>query len=932
MAVTEAGSLVGRDPERGRIAALLESALGGSSAALVIEGEPGVGKTALLDDAVDHAKGIRALRARGVESEVDLPYGGLAQLVPSVMPLADDLPSPQGRALRVALALEEGSLPVRDRFAVGAAVLGLFARAAEQASLLAVVDDAQWLDRPTVDALDFVARRLGAEGVVLLVASRDADRPAAWFAGVPRMRLRGLDPPAVQDLLVRRGVRGLTPTRLDQLIRATNGNPLALAELPQLMATPELAGMIPEHEPPPIGSLLQAAYGQRLSSLPGSSRDALLVLALLDSSDRRLVDASFMQLGLGIDDLTPAEDVDLVSFTPRGPIFRHPLVRSAVVQAAPLKRRRQAHGAAAKALAESVRTVDQTRRAWHAAAAVPGLSEEAARLLDKAAVQALQVGGHASASLAWERAAELSPAEADRARRLLAAAESAYSAGDSPRVRELLDQVDLLHLDLKSRCEATRTRGLLDTWDGRPLDGYHRLTLAAASAAGEHPVQAARLLLDATVSAGLAGRTDEALATATRAHEIAKGRGGELVIASQLILGLVHLMRGESRDGLPLIDADDALIAVARADPSVLSHLSVLALCRSMVDQFEAADRLIAIVLECATETGAVGLMPFVLTGRAFVQYRRGSWDVAQASAHEAMQFARDTARANDLVNAVTVAAMVEASEGQADECRRHAADAAARAAAIGAEAIEAHAHIMVGLLELGLGHPDLAVPSLERARQLCTELGLLELAHWQWAPELCEAYVRLGRRADAEPIADLLDWHARRTGRPIVWALAARCRGLLAPDDLFEQSFHTALRWHAQAGRPFEHARTLLCFGERLRRGRRRAKSREQLQAAWKIFIGLGARPWEERCRAEIAATGLRLAPAQQAPTDLLTPQELQVALTVAGGASNREAACRLFLAPKTVEYHLSHIYAKLGVASRKALTELLQPPSLSA
>jgi DNA-binding CsgD family transcriptional regulator len=215
-------------------------------------------------------------------------------------------------------------------------------------------------------------------------------------------------------------------------------------------------------------------------------------------------------------------------------------------------------------------------------------------------------------------------------------------------------------------------------------------------------------------------------------------------------------------------------------------------------------------------------------------------------------------------------------------------------------------------------------VPPLERARDLCTELGLLELAHWEWAPELCEAYVRLGRRADAEPIAELLDRHARRTDRAIAWALAAHCRGLLAPDDTFGQLFQTALSWHAQAGRPFDLARTQLCFGERLRRAKQRAKAREQLQAAWKTFSGLGARPWEERCRAEIAASGLRLAPAQQSPAGLLTPQELQVALAVAAGATNREAARRLFIAPKTVEYHLRHIYDKLGTC-RQELADLL-------
>jgi len=919
-----ADSLVGRDRECRHITELLRSGQRGRSAALVIEGEPGVGKTALLNDAIDHAAEMTVLRVRGVETEVDLPCGGLAQLVSDVTHLVPDLPEPQRRALRVALALEGGPLPVIDRFAVGAALLGLLAMAAEEAPLLAVVDDAHWLDRPTVEALHFVARRLGAEGVVLLVASRDVDQRTPWFADVPRMQLTGLDLPAAQEVLERHGVADLNAERLDQLVRATGGNPLALVELPHLMSTSALVGAIPEYEPPPIGSLLQTAYGQRLSSLPESSRDALLVVALLDSADRRMVEASLNGLGLEGDDLTPAEEAGLVSFTPEGPTFRHPLVRSAVVQAAPLGRRRQAHNAAATALAASAHTADQTRRAWHAAAAVTGLSEEAAQLLDRAADHARQVAGHSSASLAWERAAGLSPRAADRARRLLNAVGSAYNAGSLPRARQLLDHVDQLHLNLEARCKAARLLGLLETWDGRPLDAYRRLADAALSVADEHPLYAVRLLMEATVSAVLAGNTDGALATATQAQELADGRDGKLTLVSQLTLGGVHIMRGESNVGLPMIDLDDDLIAFARGDPNMLPFLSTLAFCRVQVDQFEAADKLLVAVREGATQTGAVGLMPFVLTVRAAAEYKRGSWDLAHASAHEAIRLARDTGRINDLAMALDLAARVEACRGQTDECRRHVAEAAAQAAATGARAVEAQAHAAAGLLEMGLGHPDLAVPPLEDAQRLCSELGLLELAYWEWAPELCEVYVRLDRRSDAEPIADLLDWHAKRNDRAIAWALAAHCHGLLAPDDTFEQLFHTALHWHAQAGRPFDLARTQLCFGERLRRTKQRAKAREQLQAAWKIFSKLGAHPWEERCRAEIAASGLRLAPARRAPADLLTPQELQVAQAIAAGATNREAAYRLFIAPKTVEYHLRHIYDKLGT-SRQELKDLL-------
>ena len=371
-----------------------------------------------------------------------------------------------------------------------------------------------------------------------------------------------------------------------------------------------------------------------------------------------------------------------------------------------------------------------------------------------------------------------------------------------------------------------------------------------------------------------------------------------------------------------MLDAE--LIAFARYDPAVFPFLSTLAFCRLLVDQFDAADELLAAARQGSAQTGAVGNMPWVLTLQAFVEYKRGFWDQAYATAHEAMQLARSTGRTNDLTMALSVAARVEAGRGQADVCVLHIAEAAAQAAAAGARAFDAQVEAVTGLLELALGNLDLAVPPLERTRDLCMELGLLELTRWEWAPELCEAYVRLGRPAQAERIAELLDWHADRTGRPIARALAARCRGLLAPDDAFEREFAAALSWHAQACRPFELARTQLCFGERLRRAKRRAMAREQLQAARTIFISLGATPWEERCRAEIAASGLRLAPADRSAADLLTPQELQVALAVAVGATNREAASRLYIAPKTVEYHLRHIYDKLGT-SRKELGERL-------
>lgn len=925
----EAHAVIGRAAERRRIGTMLESARKGRSAALLIEGEPGVGKTVLLEDAAGRAAGMTLLRARGIESEVDLPFGGLAQLAGHITDLVRHLPPPQRHALQVALALEDSPRPVSDRFAVGAGLLGLLALAARKCPLLVVVDDAHWLDGPTIDALHFAARRLDAEGVLLLIGSREVHRGRPWFDDVPRLGLNGLDLAAAQQVLARQGVRDLSPARLSRLVKMTGGNPLALVELPRLMTLPELTGEIPEHNPLPIGSLLQVAYGRRLSLLPEESRDALLVLALLDSADRRIVDACLKAFGTRIDCLEPAEEAMLISFSAEGPVFQHPLIRSAVVQAAPPGRRREAHAAAAAALAHSALPVNRARRAWHAAAAVTGSSEDAAVLLDQAAAQALHLAGHLSASLAWERAAELSPSHADRTRRLLDAAESGYNAGEADRARRLLDAVGQFHPDAEGQCRATRIVGLLETWGGRPLEAHRRLTETATRAAAGHPLPASRLLMEATVSAVLAGHTEKALSAANRARELTEGRDATLALASQLTLGFAHISRGESAIGLPLIDLDDAVIAFVSADPNALTFASMLLFCRIVVDEFDAAERLQQTVSGLAAQTGAAGLMPFVLASRATVAYRRGSWDVALASAYEAIQLAVDTGRLNDQIMALAVAALVEAGLGQEAESRRHIAEVRTQAAASGTSAVEVQAHAVTGLLELSLGNHGEAVRALESAREACTGLGLMELAHWQWAPELCEAYVRLGRHADAEPVVDLLDWHADRTRRPIVAALAARCHGLLLTGEMAEQCFITALRWHDQAGRPFERARTQCCFGEQLRRAKQRTRAREQLESAWRTFRALGARSWEERCRTEIAATGVRLAPARQGPAALLTPQELQVALTVAAGASNREAACQLFLSPKTVEYHLKHVYDKLDT-SRKSLADALQAGSV--
>jgi DNA-binding CsgD family transcriptional regulator/tetratricopeptide (TPR) repeat protein len=863
-----------------------------------------------------------------VESELDLAYGQLSQLLRPVSGQLSALPPTQAKLLGTVTEADDGGARAADRFAVGLATLALLAEVAASSPVLVVVDDLQWVDQATADTLVFVARRLLAEQVVILLACRDeAGLPSPWPAQLPTLRLGGLGAAAAAELLAEAGASAIPAEQAARLALATGGNPLALIDLPRLLSPDELRGTVPLQAPVPIGGRLVAVYQQGIDALPDRCRQALLIAGVLGDDDVPVLEAALTIAGLAMGDLGPAEDAGLLVIGPQHARFRHPLVRSALTHGAKPTQLRRAHRVAGQALIGRNEPHVQTRQAWHLAAATAGTDEAIAQLMENEAARAARVAGFASASHAYQRAGELTPDAGGRGRRLLAAADTAFQAGHSQRALDLAARATNATADPRLTVEVVRLKSRVATWSGYPRQALD--LLKATAAAIEDPLIQVGVLLDATYPAGLTGDTDEMVAMMRKAFDLTSRDGDPFLhtIAS-LALATTHLVRGEPATGLPLLPSDEQMTQLATSQPNVLPFLSALGFARLLAETLPEADRLIEATINIASEHGLMSALPFAMANKAVTWFRLGDWRTALAVGHQANELAEATARQTDVANTSVVLAHIGAGLGDSEICGVHGETATRIAAEAQAHAIEAQAFSALGLLELGRGDCESAISFFERTREICQSRGLLELGHWQWAPELTEALVRAGRGSEAEPVASLVDWHADRTGRPIVRAWSARCRGLLAEAGEYEAWFAQALGWHAESVRPFEEARTRLCFGERLRRARKKTASREQLTLALGIFTRLGAQAWAGRARHELQAAGVDLSPARGQVTDVLTAREMQVALAIASGATTRQTAEALFLSPKTVEYHQSHVYQKLGAASRDDLRRALKDP----
>jgi DNA-binding CsgD family transcriptional regulator len=894
--------LLGRDAERARLAELLAGARSGASAALVIRGEPGIGKSALLEDAVAAADGMTLLRARGVESESELSFAGLADLLGPVISELGSLPPPQRAALAGALAL--GPPVPGDRFTTYAATLSLLAAVAERGPVLAAVDDAPWLDAPSREALAFVARRLQEEGVVLLLAARSGEPVGG---DLPELVLGGLDAAASAALLG----RDITPDVAARLFDATGGNPLALLELSALLSDEQRRGAEPIEQPVPVGAGIERAFLHRLDALPEPARRALALAAASESGAIGELAAA----GLDVAALEPAEAAGLIVIADGHLSFRHSLLRSVAYRAVPAPEQRAAHRALAGALSGE-------RRAWHLAAAAVAPDEQVAAALAEAAGAARARGGPAAAVHAAERSARLTPEAERRAPRLLEAAGDLARVGRPDRAHELLGEALELAGDPRLRADVQHLRALIEARSGAALTAAELLAAEAERVEPADPVRAAMMTMAAVQPLFEAGENAPGLATARRGHELAE-RAGLPPMPAGLPLAMALLLCNERPVARPmLLDAVEWLDGAD--DPWALGPVLIFGIGQAFIwmEDHDRARRLLEGGIAQARAWSAPGLMPYGLLCLCELEFRSGRWAHAYAAGAEAVQLAAETGQVNDKGYSLAVLARVEAALGREAESRSHMASSLEIVDLLGAEIVRGYVACSLGLLELGLGRAEEAVVALEELDRFLGARPAGDPAVMQWPPDLVEAYVRLGRREDAERVLGVFEASARHSGSPWATAAAARCRGLLAPDDALDAPLAAALE---HDGMPFEAARTRLVLGERLRRAGRRVEARAALREALVTFARLGAQPWAQRARTELRASGERVRRGSPTATEQLTPQELQVALEVARGSTNREAAASLFLSPKTIEFHLRNIYRKLGIRSRTELVRAM-------
>ena len=902
--------LLGRTTECGRIDGLLERVRDGESGVLVLRGDPGIGKTALLRHAREHAHGLTVIETRGVESEAELPFSALSELLEPLLHGLDRLPQPQAAAVESALAL--GPPVPGDAFAVATGVYNLIVAAAREVPLVVVVDDAQWLDAGSAETLLFAVRRLDADGVAAFLAVRDGEPSLFDGSGFPELRVEGLDEAAAAELLASATGRA-TPAVSVSLVKATAGNPLALLELPALLDDGQLAGKAPLPEPLPVAPTLRRAFELRLSALPSDSQHALLVAASSQSEALTPILAALDLLGLQPQTLEAAERVELVSCASGRLAWRHPLLRSTAYYRASTFERRAAHAALA-----SVST--GVERAWHLAAATLGPDESVARELEDAAMNARLRRGHIAAAIAFERAATLSGEVEDSARRSLEAARDYHLAGRVERARELCETALASTQDAALRADIEHQLGVIEMWGGDAGVARELLLAAASEIEATDPARAGSILADAALASQMSGYVAPTLAIARRAHALVQ-RAADT--EPQLLNAMI--LAGQANDArAPLAKlAADRLNAGLPAADSVL-FVATVAQALLWIGEHAQARRLLKHELLAARMSGSLALMPFMLACLSDLEFRLGRWQAANANATEAVRIAEETGQLNVLSFTLVTLARFEAATGQESECRLHAAHGLKLGDELGSSSIRVYGLAALGLLELGLGRPRAALVSLEPLAELVERMELQEPGVVQWAPDLIESLVLCGRIDEARTSLAILERQAGRAGNSWGEAAAARARGMLA-DTGFEHEFDAAFRGHASS---FERARTELRLGERLRRERRPTDARSPLRSAREAFDALGARGWAAQAKAELAAAGERpKRPQASLPTLLqdLTDQELRIALLVAEGVTNREAAASLFLSPKTVGYHLGKVYDKLGVRSRTELAHLL-------
>jgi DNA-binding CsgD family transcriptional regulator/tetratricopeptide (TPR) repeat protein len=903
--------LLGRRSECEKLDRLLDAVRAGQSRALVVVGEPGLGKTALLDYASERATGCRVVRAAGVQSEMELAFAALQQLCAPMLDRLESLPGPQRDALSVAFGLSAGNAP--NRFLVGLAALSLLSEMAQEQPLLCVVDDAQWLDLASAQILAFVARRLLAESIAVVFATREA---SADLTGLPELTLEGLSDAKARELLDSVIKAPVDERVRDRFVAETRGNPLALLELPHGNTANWFTGGFALPDALPISGRIEESFRRRIDALPAETQRLLLVAAAEPLGEPALVWRAAELLGIGAEAAAPATAAGLVELGARVR-FRHPLVRSAVYRAASLEERQTAHGALADATDPEV---DPDRRAWHRAHSTPGLDEDVAAELERSADRAQARGGLAAAAAFLERATELTPEPARRAQRALAAAQAKHQAGASDVARRLLATAEAGPLEESQRAQVELLRAQIAFVVSRGRDAPPLLLEAAERLEPLDVTLARQTYLDALWAAIFVGP----LADGSGVVEVAKAARSvppapEPPRAADLFLdGLAVLITDGHAAGAPTLKR--ALSDFGGDDISSEEGLrwSWLAchVARFMWND-ERWEVLSTRHLQLARDAGALAVLHVALNQRVGIHLHAGELAPAASLLEEAEAVAEMTGSQLAPYGALALAAWRGREADLSELVGTSMNELMARGQGAGLAIISWAS----ALLYNGLGRYEEALATAQQASE-----NPHELLFSTWAlVELIEAAVRSrtpGLGADAlQRLSDT----TRASGTDWALGIEARSRALLSDNEAAELLYREAIERLARTRIRAELARAHLLYGEWLRRERRRHDAREQLRTAHDMFTTMGIEGFAERAERELLATGESARKRTVETSGDLTPQEAQIARLARDGLSNPEIGSQLFISPRTVQYHLHKVFSKLEISSRTQLDRVL-------
>jgi DNA-binding CsgD family transcriptional regulator len=902
--------LVGRQRERDVLDRVLEAARGGHGGVLVVYGDPGVGKTALLEYAAAAAPDFGVARAVGVEGEMELAFAALHQLCSPNLDLIDGLPDPQREALEVALGLSAGRTP--DPFLVGLAVLNLLSEAAEERPLLCVIDDAQWLDRASARVLAFVARRLLAERIAMVFAAREQIVSLAGFAELQVEPLGHRDARALLDSIL--------PGRLDErvlerIVVETHGNPLALLELPRGLTPAQLAGGFGLPTALPLSTGIEQSFTRRLVRLPRDARQLVLLAAAEPLGDPALLWRAAQQLGIPETAAQAAELEGLLRLD--GAVtFRHPLVRSAVYGAAEPTERRKVHLALAEA---TDREIDPDRRAWHRAQAAASLDEDVAAELELSAARAQARGGFAAAAAFLERATELTPEESRRSRRALAAAQAKLQAGALDDALRLVATAESGVLTELEQARAELLRAQLSFFSTRGNDAAPLLLEAAERLREIDPELARETYLEALTAAIFAGplagpgaSSSEVAQAAKAAPPARKPRG-----LDQLLDGLVALLTDTYAAGVPILRKTQRAFGAGMSEREELRWMWGGTVSAMLLWDDERWERLSDRHLQLVRETGALGGLQIALGHREGMHVFAGELGSA-ASLLDAIEEATQlTGSPLPPYHGLGLVAM----RGREAEARRLIDKARPEVIERGEGAGLEFMDWAEAVLYNGLGRYSEALAASRRV------LDSSELVPVNWAlPELVEAAARTGARELAADADRLLTDRSGASGTDWALGIAARSHALVVEDECADDLYAEAIERLSRTRVAVDLARAHLLYGEWLRRQSRRVDARKELRIAHEMFTDFGMEAFAERARVELEATGEHARTRTVETLGDLTPQESQISRLVAQGHTNREIAAQLFISPSTVEYHLRKVFRKLGVKTRTQLANRMR------